>query len=87
MGIAAYSVSKTGGQLLSVVVGALVGIGVAVGVAFYRRSVQLSEVSLGVLGSTMTFTATTEMRQAAQRAFFQAASRVAAAPWTRATGI
>ncbi|MGP3989096.1 hypothetical protein [Streptomyces sp. 3N207] len=86
MGVAAYSISRTGGQLLSVVVGGLVGIGVAVGADFYRRSVQLSEVSLVVLGSTMTFTATTDMRQAAQRAFFQAATRVATRPLEDGSG-
>lgn len=86
VGIAAYSISRTGGQLLSVTVGGLVGIGLAVGLDFYRRSVQLSEVSLVVLGSTMTFTATTDMRQAAQRAFFQAATRVATRPLEDGSG-
>jgi len=86
VGIAAYSISKTGGQLLSVVVGGVVGVGVAIGGHFYRRSVQLSEVNVAVLGSTMTFTATTDMRQAAQRAFFQAATRVATRPLEEGSG-
>lgn len=86
VGTAAYSISQTGGQLLSVVVGGLVGIGIAIALDFYRRSVQLSEVSLVVLGSTMTFTATTDMRQAAQRAFFQAATRVATRPLEDGSG-
>ncbi|MBA0053720.1 hypothetical protein E0L36_23505 [Streptomyces sp. AJS327] len=85
-GIAAYSISQTGGQLLSVVVGGLVGVGVALGADHYRRTVRLSEVSLVLLGNTVTFTATTDMRQAAQRAFFQAATRIATRPLADGSG-
>lgn len=80
VGIAGYSISQTGGQILAVVVGALVGVGTTIWIDYRRRWVQLSEVSVTVLGSTMTYTATTDMRQAAQRAFFQAATRVATRP-------
>lgn len=86
VGVAAYSVSQTGGQLLSTVVGALVGVGVAVGLSFYRKSVQLAEVNVAVLGSSLTFTATADMRQAAQSAYFQAATRIATRPLEDGTG-
>lgn len=86
VGVAAYAVSQTGGQLLSTVVGALVGVAVAVGLSFYRKSVQLAEVNVAVLGSTLTFTATADMRQAAQSAYFQAATRIATRPLDDGTG-
>ncbi|MFD5558042.1 hypothetical protein ACFWIA_29900 [Streptomyces sp. NPDC127068] len=79
-GVAAYSISQTGGQLLSVVVGGLVGIAIVLGAEFYRRSAQLVEVQLTLPGSVMTFAANTDMRQAALRMFFQAATRVATRP-------
>lgn len=76
-GIVAYSVSQTGGQSLSVAVGALLGVAAALGADLYRHSVQLTEVRLVLPGSEMTFKANTDMRQAAQRMFFQATTRVA----------
>jgi hypothetical protein len=79
-GIAAYSISQTGGQRLSIVVGCLVGVAGALGADVYRRSVQLTEVRLVLPGSEMTFKANTDMRQAAQRMFFQASTRVATRP-------
>jgi hypothetical protein len=86
IGIAAYSISQTGGQRLSTAVGCLVGVAVALGVALYRRSAQLTEVRLVVLGNEMSFTAKTDMRQAAQRMFFQAATRVATRPLEDGSG-
>jgi len=80
VGIAAYSISQTGGQLLSVVVGGLAGIALVLGAELYRRSAQLTEVQLTLPGSVMTFTANTDMRQAASRMFFQAAMRVSTRP-------
>lgn len=80
VGIAAYSISQTGGQLLSVVVGGLAGIAIVLGAEFYRRSAQLTEVQLTLPGSVMVFTANIDMRQAALRMFFQAATRVATRP-------
>ncbi|MCT9081315.1 hypothetical protein [Streptomyces fulvoviolaceus] len=86
VGIAAYAISKTGGQLLSVVVGALAGVAVVLGAHLYRRSAQLTEVQLSLAGNVLTFTANTDMRQAAQRMFFQAATRVATRPLEDGTG-
>ncbi|RFU88140.1 hypothetical protein DY218_03225 [Streptomyces triticagri] len=86
VGIAAYAIGRTGGQLLSVVVGALAGVTVVLAAHFYRRSAQLTEVQLSVAGNAMTFTANTDMRQAALRMFFQAATRVATRPLDDDTG-
>ncbi|MFB7931970.1 hypothetical protein ACFC4C_23020 [Streptomyces sp. NPDC056039] len=86
IGIAAYSISQTGGQRLSTVVGCLIGVAVALGLELYRRSAQLTEVRLVVLGNEMSFTARTDMRQAAQRMFFQAATRVATRPLEDGSG-
>lgn len=86
VGIAAYSISQTGGQMLSIVVGCLIGIALALGADFYRRSAQLTEVQLTLPGSVMVFTATTDMRQAAQRMFFQASTRVATRPLDEGSG-
>ncbi|GGZ89959.1 hypothetical protein GCM10010389_30400 [Streptomyces echinoruber] len=86
VGIAAYSISQTGGQRLSIVVGALLGVAVVLGADLYRRSVQLTEVRLVLPGSEMTFRANTDMRQAAQRMFFQAATRVATRPLEDGSG-
>ncbi|MFE3942706.1 hypothetical protein ACFXPV_12670 [Streptomyces sp. NPDC059118] len=86
VGIAAYSISRTGGQLLSVVVGGLVGIALVLGAEFYRRSAQLTEVQLTLPGSVMTFAANTDMRQAALRMFFQASTRVATRPLDDGSG-
>lgn len=80
VGVAAYSISRTGGQWLSVVVGCLVGVAVVLAVELYRKSAQLTDVRLVVLGSEMSFRTRTDMRQAAQRMFFQAATRVATRP-------
>ncbi|SCK39820.1 hypothetical protein H181DRAFT_03425 [Streptomyces sp. WMMB 714] len=80
IGIAAYSISQTGGQPLSVAVGCLIGVAVVLGGELYRRSAQLTEVRLVVLGSEMSFKTKTDMRHAAQRMFFQAATRVATRP-------
>ncbi|MGW5679876.1 hypothetical protein ACWEV4_33200 [Streptomyces sp. NPDC003860] len=80
VGIAAYSISQTGGQLRSVVVGGLAGIAIVLGAEFHRRSAQLTEVQLTLPGSVMVFTANIDMRQAALRMFFQAATRVATRP-------
>lgn len=86
VGIAAYAISQTGGQLLSVVVGGLAGIALVLGAELYRRSAQLTEVQLTVLGNVMTFTANTDMRQAAQRMFFQASTRIATRPLDDGSG-
>ncbi|WP_416484526.1 hypothetical protein [Streptomyces sp. CL12] len=86
IGIAGYSISRTGGQRLSVVVGALLGVGIALGLDLYRRSAQLTQVKLVVLGNEMSFAAKTDMRQAAQRMFFQAATRVATRPLADGSG-
>ncbi|WP_405588437.1 hypothetical protein [Streptomyces sp. NBC_01092] len=86
VGVAAYSISQTGGQLLSVVVGGVVGIALVLGADVYRRSVQLTEVRLVLPGSEMTFRTTTDMRQAALRMFFQAATRVATRPLEDGSG-
>ncbi|MFE2295023.1 hypothetical protein [Streptomyces sp. NPDC059452] len=79
-GIVAYSVSQTGGQRLSILVGGLIGVAAVLGADQYRRSVQLTEVRLVLPGSEMTFAANTDMRQAALRMFFQASTRVATRP-------
>ncbi|WP_141690030.1 hypothetical protein [Streptomyces sp. Ncost-T6T-1] len=79
-GIIAYSISQTGGQRLSIVVGGLIGVAAVLGADQYRRSVQLTEVRLVLPGSEMTFAANTDMRQAALRMFFQASTRVATRP-------
>ncbi|MFA3877721.1 hypothetical protein ABS735_29275 [Streptomyces sp. MMCC 100] len=86
VGVAAYSISRTGGQLLSVVVGAVLGLVLVLGADLYRRSVQLTEVRLVLPGSEMTFKTNTDMRQAAQRMFFQAATRVATRPLEDGSG-
>jgi len=86
VGVAAYSISQTGGQLLSVVVGAVLGLVLVLGADLYRRSVQLTEVRLVLPGSEMTFKTNTDMRQAAQRMFFQAATRVATRPLDDGSG-
>ncbi|MFE6961924.1 hypothetical protein [Streptomyces sp. NPDC057696] len=80
VGVAAYSISRTGGQSLCVVVGSIVGVVAILGIDVYRRSVQLTEVRLVLPGSEMTFKANTDMRKAALRMFFQAATRVATRP-------
>ncbi|MEV5489463.1 hypothetical protein AB0L47_15870 [Streptomyces bobili] len=85
-GIVAYSISRTGGQTLSIVVGGLVGIALVLGTEFYRRSAQLTEVQLTLPGSVMVFTANTDMRQAALRMFFQASTRVATRPLDDGSG-
>lgn len=86
IGIAAYSISQTGGQRLSVVVGCLLGVAAALGLELYRRSARLTEVKLVILGNEMAFTTKTDMRQAAQRMFFQAATRVATRPLPDGSG-
>ncbi|MFD3624241.1 hypothetical protein [Streptomyces sp. NPDC058726] len=86
VGVAAYSISRTGGQLLSVVVGAVLGLVLVLGADLYRRSVQLTEVRLVLPGSEMTFKTNTDMRQAALRMFFQAATRVATRPLDDGSG-
>ncbi|MBZ6283029.1 hypothetical protein ACF1HU_06380 [Streptomyces olivaceus] len=86
VGIAAYAISQTGGQRLSVIVGCLIGVAVALGLELYRRSAQLTEVRLVLLGNEMSFTTKTDMRQAAQRMFFQAATRVATRPLEDGSG-
>ncbi|MET8566926.1 hypothetical protein [Streptomyces sp. NPDC004783] len=86
VGVAAYSISQTGGQVLSVVVGAIVGLALVLGADLYRRSVQLTEVRLVLPGSEMTFRTNTDMRQAALRMFFQAATRVATRPLDDGSG-
>lgn len=86
VGVAAYSISQTGGQLLSVVIGAVVGLALVLGADLYRRSVQLTEVRLVLPGSEMTFKTNTDMRQAALRMFFQAATRVATRPLDDGSG-
>lgn len=86
VGVAAYSISRTGGQLLSVAVGGVAGGALALGTDVYRRSVQLTEVRLVLPGSEMTFKANTDMRQAALRMFFQAATRVATRPLEDGSG-
>lgn len=86
IGIAAYSISQTGGQRLSIVVGCLLGVAAALGVELYRRSAHLTDVRLVVLGNEMSFTTKTDMRQAAQRMFFQAATRVATRPLEDGSG-
>lgn len=86
IGVAAYSISQTGGQWLSVVVGGVVGVALVLGTDVYRRSVQLTEVRLVLPGSEMTFKANTDMRQAALRMFFQAATRVATRPLDDGSG-
>ncbi|RAJ68768.1 hypothetical protein K378_01656 [Streptomyces sp. Amel2xB2] len=80
VGVAAYSISKTGGQPLSIAVGCLIGVAVVLGGELYRRSAQLTDVRLVVLGNEMSFKTKTDMRQAAQRMFFQAATRIAVRP-------
>ncbi|MET9429064.1 hypothetical protein [Streptomyces sp. NPDC003036] len=86
IGIAAYSISQTGGQRLSVIVGCLIGVAAVLGLELYRRSAQLTEVRLVFLGNEMSFTTKADMRQAAQRMFFQAATRVATRPLEEGSG-
>ncbi|GAA2651402.1 hypothetical protein GCM10010400_03460 [Streptomyces aculeolatus] len=86
IGIAAYSISQTGGQRLSIIVGTLIGVAAALGLELYRRSAQLTEVRLVLLGNEMSFTTKADMRQAAQRMFFQAATRVATRPLEDGSG-
>ncbi|WP_158710333.1 hypothetical protein [Streptomyces sp. NRRL F-5126] len=85
-GVVAYSISRTGGQTLSIVVGGLIGIALVLGAEFYRRSAQLTEVQLTLPGSVMVFAANTDMRQAALRMFFQASTRVATRPLDDGSG-
>ncbi|MGW1181127.1 hypothetical protein ACWD7Y_02500 [Streptomyces drozdowiczii] len=80
IGIAAYSIARTGGQTLSIVVGGLAGIALALGAEFYRQSARMTEVKLTLPIGEMTFAPTADARQAAQRLFFQAATRVATRP-------
>ncbi|RMI33089.1 hypothetical protein EBN88_24770 [Streptomyces triticirhizae] len=75
VGVAAYSISQTGGQRLSIVVGCLIGVAAVLGVELYRRTAHLTDVRVAVLGSEMAFRTKTDMRQAAQRMYFQAATR------------
>ncbi|MFE1796230.1 hypothetical protein ACFW9L_08700 [Streptomyces sp. NPDC059517] len=86
VGIAAYSISQTGGQRLSIIVGCLAGVAAVLGLELYRRSAQLTEVRLVLFGNEMSFTTKTDMRQAAQRMFFQAATRVATRPLEDGSG-
>ncbi|MBU7598865.1 hypothetical protein JGS22_014890 [Streptomyces sp. P38-E01] len=86
VGVTAYSISRTGGQWLSIAVGCAVGVAIVLGVDLYRRSAQLAEVKVTILGSEMTFRASVDIRQAAQRMFFQAASRIATRPLDDETG-
>ncbi|MEU2877772.1 hypothetical protein [Streptomyces sp. NPDC007070] len=86
IGIAAYSISQTGGQRLSIVVGCLLGVAAALAAELYRRSAQLTDVRLVVFGNQMSFRAKTDMRQAAQRMFFQAATRIATRPLEDGSG-
>ncbi|MFG3202037.1 hypothetical protein [Streptomyces sp. NPDC048192] len=86
IGIAAYSISQTGGQRLSAIVGCLIGVAAVLGLELYRRSAQLTEVRLVLLGNEMSFTTKADMRQAAQRMFFQAATRVATRPLEEGSG-
>jgi hypothetical protein len=86
IGIAAYSISQTGGQRLSIIVGCLAGVAAVLGLELYRRSAQLTEVRLVLFGNEMSFTTKTDMRQAAQRMFFQAATRVATRPLEDGSG-
>lgn len=86
VGVAAYSISQTGGQALSVTVGCVVGVALVLGAELYRRSAQLTEVRLVLPGSEMTFKANVDMRQAALRMFFQAATRIATRPLDDDTG-
>ncbi|PZT72728.1 hypothetical protein DNK56_01535 [Streptomyces sp. AC1-42W] len=80
VGIAAYSIAQTGGQTLSIVVGGLAGVALALGAQFYRQSGRLTEVKVTLPVGEMTFAPTTDTRQAAERLFFQAATRVATRP-------
>lgn len=86
VGIAAYSISQTGGQRLSIVVGCLIGVALVLGAELYRKSAQLTDVRLVVMGSEMSFKTKTDMRQAAQQMFFQAATRVATRPLDDSAG-
>ncbi|MFF2506591.1 hypothetical protein ACFVTY_24915 [Streptomyces sp. NPDC058067] len=86
LGVAAYSISRTGGQSLSVAVGGIAGLVLILSVDGYRRSVQLTEVRIVLPGSEMTFKANTDMRKAALRMFFQAATRVATRPLDDGSG-
>ena len=86
VGVAAYSISQTGGQALSIAVGCVVGVALVLGSELYRRSAQLTEVRLVLPGSEMTFKANVDMRQAALRMFFQAATRIATRPLDDDTG-
>jgi hypothetical protein len=86
IGIAAYSISQTGGQRLSIIVGCLAGVAAVLGLELYRRSAQLTEVRLVLFGNEMSFTTKADMRQAAQRMFFQAATRVATRPLEEGSG-
>ncbi|MBP0456478.1 hypothetical protein [Streptomyces montanisoli] len=85
-GTVAYSVSRTGGQTLSIIVGGLAGVALVLGAEFYHRSAQLTEVQLTLPGSVMVFSANTDMRQAALRMFFQASTRVATRPLEAGSG-
>ncbi|MFB8139753.1 hypothetical protein [Streptomyces parvus] len=80
VGIAAYSISRTGGQRLSIVVGCLIGVTLVLGAELYRRSALLKDAWLVVLRREKSFRTRTDMRQAAQDMFFQAATRVATHP-------
>lgn len=80
VGVAAYSISRTGGQTLSVAVGCVIGVVVVLALELYRRSAQLTEVRLVLPGSEMTFRANIDMRQVALRMFFQATTRIATRP-------
>ncbi|WP_171075583.1 hypothetical protein [Streptomyces sp. YIM 121038] len=86
IGIATYSISQTGGQQLSIIVGCLTGVAAALGLELYRRTAQLTEVRLVLFGNEMSFITKTDMRQAAQRMFFQAATRVATRPLEEGSG-
>ncbi|WP_065476573.1 hypothetical protein [Streptomyces sp. PTY087I2] len=81
VGIAAYSISQTGGRRLSIVVGCLVGVALVLGAELRRGSTQRMDGRLVVLRREKSFrTKAEDMRQAAQGLFFQAATRVAIHP-------
>ncbi|MEU3543443.1 hypothetical protein [Streptomyces paromomycinus] len=81
-----YSISQTDGQRLSTIVGCLIGVAAALGLELYRRFAQLTEVRLVLFGNEMSFATKADMRQAAQRMFFQAATRVATRPLEDCSG-
>ena len=86
VGLAAFAVSQSGGRTQCAVVGVLAGLLGALGNS-YRRSVQLVEVNLALPVADLKFRVNNDTRQAAERLFFIAATRIATRALEDDTGL